>query len=76
MTTYPTTSCARVCIGPVPLIESAHAQIPDGGTQRIAMINEIKKTNLTLLEIQKQLVEIHKILATGTLNVRTAAADK
>lgn len=69
-------TCARVWIGPMPLTESAYAQIPDSGAQRKAIVEELKQTNLTLLAIRNELAEIHKILATGTLNVRTAAADK
>lgn len=69
-------TCARVWIGPIPLTESASAQIPDSGAQRKAIVEELEQTNLTLLAIRNQLAEIHKILATGTLNVRTAAADK
>ncbi|MCH8251080.1 MAG: hypothetical protein IID36_01365 [Planctomycetes bacterium] len=69
-------TCARVWIGPMPLTESAYGQIPDSGAQRKAIVEELEQTNLTLLAIRNQLAEIHKILATGTLNVRTAAADK
>lgn len=61
-------TCLRVWIGPVSVTEEARAQIPDAGTQRMALVKEAKRTNQLLTEI-KQLLEEH------TLNVRIQGAD-
>jgi len=61
-------SCLRVWVGPVPVLETARAQIPDTGLQRKQIIEASRRTN-------ELLTEIKQLLATGTLNVRIVGAD-
>ena len=61
-------TCLRVWVGPMPVLESAQAQIPDSALQRKQAIATAKRTNQLLAEIKQ-------ILATGTLNVRILGAD-
>ena len=61
-------TCVRVWLGPEPMVDTAQAQIPDAGSQRRAMVDEIRRTNQLLTEIKQ-------ILSTQTLNVRIQGAD-
>ncbi len=61
-------TCLRVWVAPIPVLESAQAQIPDSALQRRQVIETAKRTNQLLTEIKQ-------ILVTGTLNVRILGAD-
>ncbi len=69
-------TCLRVWLGPVTLLESAQAQIPDSGLQRKQILDEARRANELLAEISASLSRMNKLLTTGTLNVRLAGADK
>ncbi|MBU0719228.1 MAG: hypothetical protein KJ749_13335 [Planctomycetes bacterium] len=60
---------ARVWVGPLPVVESARAQIPDvRGSQWTALLEEARRTNQLLDEIKQ-------VLRTQTLNVHIRGAD-
>ncbi len=60
----------HVWVGPMSMSREARAQIPDAGTQRVALANELKETN-------KLLQQILKTLQSGTLTVEIKnTADK
>ena len=61
-------TCIRVWLGPVPVLSSAEAQLPDSALQRIKLIDATRRTNEILDEIKQ-------ILTDGTLNVRIGGAD-
>ena len=61
-------TCLRVWVGPMPVVQPARAQIPDAGTQRKLLVDEVRRTNQLLTDIKQ-------ILATRTLNVRIEGAD-
>ena len=61
-------TCIRIWLGPPTLIDSAQAQIPDSGKQRIQLLEETRRTN-------RLLTEIKQILEARTLNVRVVGAD-
>lgn len=61
-------TCLRIWMGPMTLIETAHAQIPDSGLQRQLLLEEVRKTNQILSEI-KQFLERHPF------NVEKEGAD-
>ena len=61
-------TCLRVWVGPVPVVQPARAQIPDAGTQRKLLAEELRRTNMLLTDIKQ-------ILTTRTLNVRIEGAD-
>ena len=61
-------TCVRVWLGPMPMVDTVQAQIPDAGVQRNTMVDEIRRTNQLLTEIKQ-------ILTTQTLNVRIHGAD-
>ena len=61
-------TCLRVWTGPVALIDTAAAQIPDSAAQRIQLLEETRRTN-------ELLTQIKQILERGPLNVRIAGAD-
>lgn len=61
-------TCIRVWLGPVPLLSSAEAQLPDSALQRIKLLEATQRTN-------ELLAEIKHLLADGTLNVRIDGAD-
>lgn len=61
-------TCIRIWFGPPALIDSAQAQIPDSGKQRIQLLEEARRTNRILTEIKQ-------ILEGRTLNVRVVGAD-
>jgi len=62
-------SCLRAWFGPVTIVDSAQAQIPDSAMQRKRLLDEARRTNQLLSEISQ-------ILTSGTLNVRLTTADK
>lgn len=62
-------TCLRVWFGPLDTLPVASAQVPDSGRQRLELIEEVRRTNALLFEIRQ-------ILTSGTLNVRSIAADK
>jgi hypothetical protein len=55
--------------GSVSVMPTAYGQVPDGGAQRQAMVDELKNTNA-------KLDRIAAILESGKLQVRTMAADE
>ncbi len=62
-------ACLKVLVG-VPAADApARAQIPDSAAQRLELIQEVRRTNELLADIQKTLNE-------HTFNVRMAGADK
>lgn len=62
-------TCLRVWTQPAQFLPEAQAQIPDAGTQRLRMLDEVRETNRLLAEILSTLRE-------GALNVRQAGTDK
>lgn len=62
-------TCLRVWSGPLDPSPVAHAQVPDSGRQRLELLEEVRRTNVLLAEIRL-------ILTSGTLKVRSIAADK
>lgn len=62
-------TCARVWLGPEPVIDSAQAQIPDAGAQRKELVEELRRTN-------QMLGDITQLLKTHTFKVRVEAPDK
>ena len=66
-------TCARVWLGPVTLMPSAHAQIPDAGNQRASLLREVGRTNDLLGQILKTLqTQTLKVEISGTDNTRAA----
>ncbi len=61
-------TCLRVWVGPAAFVDTALAQIPDAGTQRKRLVDELGRTNLILLDIKQ-------ILKERTINVRVEGAD-
>lgn len=61
-------TCLRVWVGPVSLDASAMAQIPDSGLQRKLMLEELRRTNQILGEMQE-------LLTSHTFNVHVLGAD-
>jgi len=61
-------TCLRVWVGPQPILERAHAQIPDAGLQRKQLVEEAARTNQLLSDIKR-------ILESETLKVRVQSAD-
>jgi len=61
-------TCLRVWTGPVALVDTVSAQIPDSAAQRKLMLEEARRTN-------ELLTQIKEILERGPLNVRIAGAD-
>ena len=61
-------TCLRVWVGSTPMLQVAHAQIPDAGTQRKLLLDEARLTNQLLTEIKH-------LLENRTLNVRIQGAD-
>lgn len=61
-------TCLRVWLGPMAIVEPAYAQIPDPGMQRKQLLEETRKSNRLLTEIQQ-------LLKTHTFNVRVQGAD-
>jgi len=61
-------TCIRVWLGPVPLLSSAEAQLPDSALQRVKLIEATQRTN-------ELLAGIKHLLSDGTLNVRIDGAD-
>lgn len=59
----------RVWMGPIILERPALAQIPDAGTQRKELLDELRRTN-------HMLAEIKLLLEQRTLNVRLVDSDK
>jgi len=58
----------RVWCGVSPALPEAAAQIPDAGKQRLALVQQVERTNALLSDIKG-------LLEQGTLNVRLAGAD-
>lgn len=59
----------KVWISPAPLIDAAQAQIPDAGTQRRELVDEVRRTNALL----QQLADT---IQTQTFKVRVEGLDK
>ncbi len=64
-----TATCVRVWLGPNELLPRALAQIPDSGLQRKQTLDEIRRTNRLLEQIQHT-------LQTQTIKVRVEGTDK
>ncbi len=62
-------SVLKVWLSPAPLVDRAQAQIPDAGTQRVAQLEEIRRTNALL----QQLIDT---LEHQTIKVRVEGLDK
>jgi len=62
-------TCLRVWIADLRFSEPAHAQIPDAGAQRMALVQELRRTNA-------RLTEVVELLKTHTFTVRVENADK
>lgn len=58
----------RVWFGPISMDASAMAQIPDSGLQRKLMLEELRRTNQILGEMQE-------LLTSHTFNVHVLGAD-
>ena len=61
-------SCLRAWLGPMSFMDPVQAQIPDAGTQRKELVDEVRRTNQLLQEIKQ-------ILSSDILNVRIQGAD-
>ena len=61
-------TCLKVWTAPATLTSTAHAQIPDSGSQRNVIIQELRTTNALLQKI-------HTTLSSGTIKVRIVSAD-
>ncbi len=64
-----TATCVKVWLGPVTMVPSAQAQIPDAGLQRNQLVSEVRKSN-------ELLAQIAKTLKTQTLKARVEGTDK
>ncbi len=59
----------KVWIGPIPQAGVAHAQIPDSAAQRRLLIDELRRTN-------QLLTQIDETIRNHTIKVRIIEADK
>ena len=60
--------CVRWCVEGSPLLSTAQAQLPNPASQRLELVQEMRRTN-ELLE------DIRQLLKSGTLHVRVEGAD-
>ena len=58
----------RVWVGPVGVLPTAYAQIPDSGAQRKQLIDEVRKTN-------RLLTQLNETLRDQIIKVRIIGAD-
>jgi hypothetical protein len=59
----------KVWMSPAPLIDTAQAQIPDAGTQRRELVDEMRRTNALLQQLSDT-------IQTQTFKVRVEGLDK
>ncbi len=61
-------TCIKVWLGPANVVQTAEAQIPNAGTQRIQLVNEVRKSN-------ELLAQIALTLKSQTLKVEVQGTD-
>lgn len=62
-------TCIKVWLGPVNMVPSAEAQIPNAGNQRLQLVNEVRKSNDLLAGIAATLKsQTLKVAIQGTDN--------
>jgi hypothetical protein len=66
--TFLVVSVWRAWMGPTEIVSTAHAQIPDSGTQRLRLIQQFDKANATLERIET-------LLRDGIIKVRPEGTD-
>lgn len=62
-------TCIRVWVALDPIVPEAKAQIPDAGSQRVRMIEQLEQAN-------QRLAEIARVLKDGVIKVNVENADQ